>query len=333
MERQELKLLQMLPLEIKIAKTKLRVDEVIRQYGISGVYASFSGGKDSTVLLDIIRELYPQVQGVYVDTGLEYPEVKKFVKTKENITILRPNVGFKEVLIKYGYPVVSKEQSQYIYDCRNSNSEKLKDIRINGNKYGMGKVSKKWLYLIESDFRISDKCCNVMKKAPVKKYEHETGRIPIIGTMASESMQRERIYLKNGCNAFEAKRPKSTPLGFWTEQDILQYIQYNNLEIPSVYGEIVNENGLLKTTKCDRTGCMYCAFGCHRKGDNRFERLSITHPQIYQYCMNGGEYDKYGMWIPNNKGLGLSHVLDAIGVGRKENNKQIEGQTTIDDFI
>ena len=81
-----LKQRQNLPLNLKIELTKRRIREFY-EYFDGQVYVSFSGGKDSTVLLDIVRSLYPNVLAVFVDTGLEYPEVRQFVKSIENITI------------------------------------------------------------------------------------------------------------------------------------------------------------------------------------------------------------------------------------------------------
>jgi 3'-phosphoadenosine 5'-phosphosulfate sulfotransferase (PAPS reductase)/FAD synthetase len=299
---------------MKVEITKNRIRQWVSEYGIDGVYVSFSGGKDSTVLLTIARELYPEIKALYVDTGLEYPEVKQFVKTWDNVDIVRPKMNFREVLNNYGYPVISKEQSQYIYDYRNTNSEKLKKIRLEGNKWGRGKISKKWLYMIDAPFKISDKCCNVMKKAPAKNYEKETDRMPIVGTLAEESSLRMTHYLKEGCNAFDSKRPKSTPLGFWTNQDILQYIKENNIKIPSVYGEIVEDNGTLKTTGCDRTGCIYCAYGCHLEEENRFLRLEQTHPKLHQYCMEN---------------LGMKDVLEYMNISYTNKQKTVKEKTKL----
>jgi 3'-phosphoadenosine 5'-phosphosulfate sulfotransferase (PAPS reductase)/FAD synthetase len=211
-------------------------------------------------------------------------------------------MSFVEVIEKYGYPVISKEQSRYISEVKNC---KKKDgityyKRLNGNKWGMGKISNKWKFLIESPFKISDKCCDIMKKNPAKQYEKETERKPMVGVMASEGHQRERLYLQYGCNAFSAKRPKSEPMGFWTEQDILQYLKNYNIPYASVYGDIVENDRLLKTTGEDRTGCMFCMFGCHlEKGQNKFQRMKLTHPKIYNYCINT---------------LKIGEVLDDIGV-------------------
>lgn len=109
--REELKLLQALPLNVKISKTQQRIREWVEHYGEDGVYVSFSGGKDSTVLLDIARKMYPGIEAVFVNTGLEYPEIVDFVKQHENVTILRPKKNFRQVLAEYGYPVISKNVS------------------------------------------------------------------------------------------------------------------------------------------------------------------------------------------------------------------------------
>lgn len=115
-------------------------------------YISFSGGKDSTVLLHLARQIYPNIPAVYIDTGLEFPEVREFALSQTNVIKLVPKMNFKQVIETYGYPVVSKEQAAFIQEYRDTKSEKLKDIRWNGNKYGRGKISKKYRYLINAPF-------------------------------------------------------------------------------------------------------------------------------------------------------------------------------------
>lgn len=114
----ELKLLQNLPLEAKVLKSKQRIREWVSYYGTDGVYVAFSGGKDSTVLLHLVRSLYPTVQAVYVDTGMEYPEVRRFAKRFENVDSLRPKMRFDEVVKKYGYPLISKEVAECVNQAR-----------------------------------------------------------------------------------------------------------------------------------------------------------------------------------------------------------------------
>lgn len=116
MERtiQELRYKQALPLEVKVKMTKNRIREWVKEFGTEGVYVSFSGGKDSTVLLHIVREMYPDIPAVFVDTGLEYPEIREFVRTFENVVWVKPKQNFKQVIEKYGYPFISKEMSSVI---------------------------------------------------------------------------------------------------------------------------------------------------------------------------------------------------------------------------
>ena len=146
--------------------------------------------------------------------------------------------------------------------------------------------------LLNLPFKVSHKCCNIMKKSPAHNFDRDSERVPFIATMTEESNLREATWLKNGCNAFDNKSPASKPMSFWTEQDVLQYIKENNIPIASVYGDIVavdeNKNqydeqlidGLkLKTTGCHRTGCIFCAFGAHCRDDTRFVDLKRTHPK------------------------------------------------------
>ena len=114
----ELKLLQALPLELKIAKTKARIKEWVDVYGVDGVYISFSGGKDSTVLLHIARSMYPNIKAVFSDTGLELPSIRSFVKTHENVDWLKPKLTFGEIVKQYGYPLFGKEISHAIWYAR-----------------------------------------------------------------------------------------------------------------------------------------------------------------------------------------------------------------------
>ena len=110
--------MQSLSLKAKISMTKRRISEWVDMYGKDGVYVSFSGGKDSTVLLDIARQLYPNIKAVFVDTGLEYTEIRLFVKTVSNVDWIRPKLTFRQVIEKYGYPFISKEVSECVYGAK-----------------------------------------------------------------------------------------------------------------------------------------------------------------------------------------------------------------------
>ena len=327
--KDELKLYQRLPLEIKIAKTQLRILEWVREYGLTGVYVSFSGGKDSTVLLHIVREMFPEIEAVFVDTGLEYPEIREFVKTFDNVTILKPEMNFRQVIQKYGYPMLSKEIARKISAYKLG--EKWAEKYVEGTaKMPDGTKSyyccEKYKPVANCDFMITNQCCDVMKKKPFHKFAGND-KFPITAQMASESKQRKANWIKSGCNAFSRKEPKSNPMSFWTEQDVLHYIYQNHLQIASPYGKITcaEEKQLsfydnpdfqkckLCTTGLDRTGCVFCGFGAHlERGESRFQRLKRTHPKLYDYCIYGGSYDSDGLWKPDKNGLGMKHVFDEL---------------------
>lgn len=349
--KEDLKRFQAESLDDKFQRTFANVSEWYLRWN-NEVYVSFSGGKDSTVLADICAR-WCKVIGkplylVFVNTGLEYPEIQKHVKIFAQwlrdkyeievvLEILRPEMRFDEVIKTYGYPIISKEISKVISAAKRLDS-KWGDVcrqKLNGTHLQKsGKESqfncKKYAPLVNVDFDISPVCCNVMKKKPAHSYAKATGRKPITAQMADESKLREQQWIKYGCNGFDMKSPISNPMSFWTEQDVLLYIKQERIPIASVYGDIVYElepdqmrieefgidgGGVekLATTGCDRTGCIFCAFGCHlEKGESRFQRLKQTHPRQYQYCIGGGEYDENGVWKPSKEGLGMGHVFDEL---------------------
>ena len=418
---EELRERQALPLEAKVMMTQNRIHEwqLSSDLGYKKGVVSFSGGKDSTVLLHIARKLYPDIPAVFSNTGLEYPEIQAFVKRFDNVTVVRPKMRFDEVISKYGYPLIGKEVAEAIYYARRIRSQTVQVEReretqqgsvnatnstgkengwkrlemrggekvhliqtstarnrrtvlsgrmpgagVENGKTGEGAVfskgteqfgeksqfnKEKYLPLARDiPVPISHYCCQVMKKEPLHKFQKQSGLHPILATMAEESRVRRQAWLRTGCNAFEGSNPKSQPMSFWTEQDVLQYIVENGIEIASVYGDIVSVDSdgneydslsvmsdgcKLKCTGCQRTGCIFCAFGFHNeKGVTRFQRLSWTHPRQYEYCMGGGqwvynpaydaaasEYDgewknwnPKKIWVPSKKGLGMKKVFDMV---------------------
>lgn len=408
-DAQRLAELQALPLERKIQITQARILEWNKHYN-GKIVVSFSGGKDSTVLLNLVRRVAPDTRAVFSNTGLEYAEIQRFVKSFDNVDIVTPKMRFDQVISTYGYPLISKEVAEAIYYARrirsqNGNVEreraepeeenaasftasagalpgtknsliqtstarnrrtvlqgKMKQAdwkrleigggqtsrliqtssarnrrtvlsgRMPGSGVGNGKTGEggvfsnpveqfgeksqfnkeKYLPLARDvPVLISHLCCMEMKKKPMHAYQRKNKLMPILGTMAEESRVRKQGWIRHGCNAFESKNPTSQPLSFWTGQDVLAYIVRYNIQIASVYGEVValDEDGIeynretadfmlrwslpccLHCTGCQRTGCVFCGFGFHNdKGLTRFQQLALIEPRKYEYAIGGGQW-------------------------------------------
>lgn len=297
-EKQELYRLQALPLDEKIAIAQKAIREFVEHFGVDSIYISFSGGKDSTVLIHLCRQLYPDLVGLYSDTGLEFPEIRDFVQTFDNITIVTPKMHHREMLKKCGYPVVSKEQAEWIYRIRSGTSsgaiqKAFYGLNLDGTPTRF-KLSEQWKYLLNAPFNIGSGCCKEMKLKPIAEYVKKTGRVPIMGTTASESALRAQKFMQYGFYNLEGKKAQCTPMSIWTDDDVWEYIHRFNLPYCKIY-----DMGY------DRTGCVFCMFGAHLdKEPNRFQKLQRTHPDLWRYCMK--PYD--------DGGLGLREVLEFMGI-------------------
>lgn len=295
-------------LEQKIDHTIGTVESFIARTGKTP-YVSFSGGKDSTVLLDICRRFVSRnMKAVFDNTGNEYPEIVQFVRTMENVTIITPKLSIRQIIANNGFPLISKETARGIRQAKTTKSEKLRNIRLYGTGASRGltsgKIPNKWQYLINEPFMVSEKCCALLKKRPFARYQRETGELPIIGTMASESRLRQLQYIiRGGCNSWNANHLASYPLSIWTEADIWAYIHKFNIPVCSLYSR----------EGCDRTGCMFCGFGAHLEKRSRFAVLYDLHPKLYEVFMR---YE--------NNGITYRQALRRIGIPLPDEVRQLE---------
>lgn len=264
---EDLVIMQKWDLQKKIQVSQTRLLEWYKHWD-GMVYIAFSGGKDSTVLADLAARIC-KVENYkltlwFSDTGLEYPEIREHVKFFGNWisekygidvdTIIDypkdkktgKRITFKDVILSKGYPVVTKEISQVIEEARNYDPETGKyEYRIkqlNGERKDKnGNICnynyKKWKFLLDAPFKISDKCCKEMKKKPAKLFEKTSGLKPVLGTMATESRLRKQQWIRNGCNSFDDGKVSSKPMSFWTEQDVLEYIVKFDIPYSSIYGK------------------------------------------------------------------------------------------------
>lgn len=326
--------LQSMSLPMKIQETMAKVMQFYK-FTNGNCYLSCSGGADSMVLYDIITRFVEPLMGykirvVFDDTGLEYPSVRQTALNIPNVEVVKPKMPFYKILTEIGYPIASKEISECIVQARkcleNEGRERYiyrleKLLGTAKQKDGSKSLYNKEKYkpLLNAPFRISNQCCDIMKKQPMKKLKSH----PIVATMTEESANRKTAWLKTGCNSFEGKI-ESRPMSFWTKQDTLKYIKDYDLKIAECYGKPipVDKNNSLTMEETahhyifsgvQRTGCIFCLFGAHldtlNNGLSRFALLKRTQPQLFDYCMRGGKFDDEGLWIPD-KGLGMAFVIE-----------------------
>lgn len=298
MELWQLRQMQSLPLEAKVIKSQ----KVIREfydYHEGQVYKGVSGGLDSQVMRHLVASVCPNVPCASI-VEVECSENRKILANIENLIKIKPRMNQKEVITQFGYPVISKAVAKKIRTLQNptpKNSVSRMLYKYGVDKKGtyskMWQLPNKWTKLAKSEFRISDKCCYYLKEEPLHRFQHETGLHAYVGLLASDSDRREKSYLKRGgCNSF-TKSGYSTPLGFWTRQDVLRYTLENNIQISKAYGEIIAVNGQLQTTKANRTGCEICAFGIHLESEpNRFQRMKLDKPKLWDFAINQMGYGK-----------------------------------------
>lgn len=308
---------QSLDLDAKIQMTKMRIKQW-DDYWDGEIHLTYSGGKDSGVLRHIIQSMGLKVPSVFSNTGLEYPEIVAHVKEQQrsdnSIVIIRPKMTFRECVLVYGFPLVSKKVAEMVRRMRemipsekNAKTRKLytTGVRSDGEYNAASRIPIKWMKLITAPFNTTEKCCDALKKEPFRRYQKEFGTVPITAIMAAEGGHRATLTT---CNSFDGKDPMSRPMLFWTEEDVWEYTHRFNVPYASCYDDYVLEDGAIIPGE-KRTGCMFCAFGAHlEKGQNRFQRMFYTHPKQWNYCINK---------------LGMSEAFDFIGLKYRPDKREI----------
>lgn len=255
----------------KVSRSSGLVNEFVNTLGLDNVYVSTSGGKDSACVSKLCKQQYPQIKHIMFNTRLEYQATINLAK-KQGAKIIPSTTSWIEFCEKEGYPVGSKQVSKRIHDVRSGAISCA--ITLFSKNYGL---SDKWLHFLSRefvDFPISQKCCNEFKKRP----SHKTGLNPILGTRVQESSMRTSAWKKSGCNNYslDYKRGVSHPISLWTDTDVKQYVNDEQVELSEIYTQYQQK----------RTGCVNCPYGAHCNDDSRFDLLKRIEPARYDYFMS-----------------------------------------------
>lgn len=239
------------------------IRNTINKYGEDNFYVSFSGGKDSTVLHYIIDEALPnnKIPRIYINTGIEYNDILKFVKEMQKsdnrIQIVNSNVHIPSMLKEKGYPFKSKEHAHKLCIYQNGGMTKAVDRYVKGLRLDdtLSKFTcpKSLLYQFtdEFDLKVSEKCCDELKKKTVHRYEKQSGKyVAIIGLRMDEGGERAN---RKGCVVFDSKNnlKKFKPLNPVSNDFMEWYIESRNIKQCRLYYEPFNFR---------RTGCKGCPF-------------------------------------------------------------------------
>lgn len=281
-----------------------KIKSVVNQYGEENFYISFSGGKDSTVLSELVDMALPdnKIPRVYANTGIELNMVRDFVldkaKVDDRIIILKPSVPIQTMLKSEGYPFKSKEHS-YILDIYQRNGMGGKTVprylearEGYGNRYRCPKMLE---YQFTKDFklRISDKCCVKMKEKPLATWAKEHHKpCRMLGIMPSEGGRRATtkcLAFKNG-GKIVSFHPLSVVSKDWEDW----FISAHNVKICDIYNAPYN---------FDRTGCKGCPFNIYLQ--HELDILEEYFPAERKQCEIiwkpvYDEYRRLGYRLKNN---------------------------------
>lgn len=280
-----------LSLDVKIQLAEnIIIEEYMRNNG--NLFISWSGGKDSDILKHIALRLFPDLKVVYSNTTNEMQEVLLHVKKSPKTIVVFPDKNFKQVIKKEGFPLVSKEVSQKVNELKNTNGYRTRMLRYYGSKKGDSKLSKAWYFLADQEFDISSKCCEILKKAPLRKWAKQNGNPkPLIALMSGESRLRQQLALYG---KEDSKKVYPFLRTGWGEEDIWAYAKRFNLRFAECYYDRIIDGKLIKA--CDRSGCDTCHYGSQKEREIKFARSKAVSPKKFESMMkvknNGVTYSK-----------------------------------------
>lgn len=216
--------LRNLPYEKKLEMTHEIIQKAINMGKRYAVACSF--GKDSIVVLHLVRQYNPRVLVVFSNTGVEMRETLKYKEkiVKEwdlNYYEVKPETNFWEIVRKYGYPAT-----------RFRTKEKMRMV-----KSGLARDDS------------IPKCCVLLKERPaMKAFRKKAIKLVFFGITWDESYNRKWTIIRRGTLFYHKTHKiwKCYPIGYWDTGDVWRYIEENDIPINPAY------------EKVDRVGCITC---------------------------------------------------------------------------
>lgn len=256
-----------------------KIQSVMRQHGEDKFALSFSGGKDSTVLHYLLDEALPgnRIPRLFADTGIEFRAIVDFVnnlKEKDDrIVILKPRVNIKKMLEAEGYPFKSKKHALNVARFQKRGMQNYVKRYYEGTTVRADMRCPqilKYQFEQELPFKISDVCCDRLKKDPLKDYQKEHNKpYSIIGLRIEE--RGRRAFTK--CMVWRGGKLRFHPLAVTTEEWINWYIEKRGIQLCKLYSPPYN---------FERTGCKGCPFAVHLQ--DQLEVMQAFFPKEREQC-------------------------------------------------
>ena len=288
----------------------LKANSVVNRY--RNPYCSISGGKDSDIMLDVIRTVDKdnRVRYVWFDTGIEYKATKehlKYLEEKYDIEIEHVK-AIKPIPIcvkEFGQPFLSKMVSEQMMrlqkhdfqweddtyenlalkypkiksaiswwtNHRDTGNFGYSQFNINYNRY-----LKEFILANPPTFKISNKCCVYAKKKVGKQYAKDNScDLSIIGVRKSEGGVRASRYkscFDPNTDADKDDIARYRPL-FW----------YKN-EDEDVYDELFDivHSDCYSVYGMTRTGCVGCPY--NKKINEEMAIIEKYEPNLAKAAKN-----------------------------------------------
>lgn len=283
-------------LKQKIKRSQKLIERVITKHKRPAV--AWSGGKDSTVLLHMILQIQPNIDVVWVNTGVEFPECVHYIQEikcywKLNLHVAHPSTTFWQIVDKFGWPILGKGGSGG-WQSRANYLERSGKVKL-------AKATR--------EAKISAACCRLLKHNPAEKLykELETDCL-LLGNMVDESRQRYLTWSQRGDYYYVSSegRFKAWPMAAWTEEDVWEYHSKFNIPHSTIYDKGHKRNG-----------CWPCLMDFHYN-DNKLSILHQSHPKLWHFLVV-------------EKGLG-KRIL-ALKLALSDDEQSVKSDIDIDQYV
>ncbi|MBU2703668.1 phosphoadenosine phosphosulfate reductase [Sporomusaceae bacterium BoRhaA] len=213
-----------------VDKVQTAIDRIKQFEPPEGYYVAFSGGKDSCVVLDLVKRAGVKYDAHYNLTTVDPPELVYFIR--DNFRVTGRRIRYRQRL-KAARLMGRKSPRPFL------------TINVHKPKETM------WQLIVKKripPLRHMRYCCAILKEGGGK------GRIVITGVRWAESARRAKRRMVEQCNRDNSKQYLH-PIIDWSEDDVWQYIHQNKVPYCSLYDEGFK-----------RLGCVLCPYA---RGQNK----------------------------------------------------------------